>query len=74
MNKIWKDIGWVEFLRWSASKVPAGEMESSNSEVLIKFHDGSSAIIKSNYDQGWSEYTPGTGIEPPTVKIHEPEQ
>lgn len=68
-----RSITWSEFCTWVSGKKVIEEFSDryglDAEHVYLKFDDGSKAIITSNYDEGYSEITPGNGIEPPTVKV-----
>jgi hypothetical protein len=40
--------------------------------VYVNLKDGSRIRVESNYEEDWSDVTPGNGIEPPTC-CHETE-
>lgn len=40
--------------------------------VILTLKDGSELHFISEYDAGWSEYTPGDGIQPPSAKLYSP--
>jgi hypothetical protein len=70
-----REISWSEFCTWVVGKKVAKEIDdpfgNTKDRVILEFEDGSMAEIISNYEGPWSEYTPGNGIEPPTVQVSE---
>lgn len=67
----WRHVSWTEYCKWLTGKTVSKEEITSDNEVQITFSNGSQAIIESNYDYGYSDYTPGDGIQAPTVKIRD---
>jgi hypothetical protein len=47
------------------------QFEDGDGETVIDFLDGTRALVESEYDHGWSDLTPGDGIQPPSVSIWE---
>ena len=65
----WRNVSWTEYCQWLTGKLVVSETIDSDEAVIITFSDGSQAIIESNFDHGYSEYTPGFGLQPPSVRV-----
>ena len=61
---------WGELPAFIADKVVVAEQADveKNGTVKLTFACGCSVVVSSEYDDGYSEITPGAGIEPPTVE------
>ena len=74
MNKF---IAWEAFWVWAKGKdlkeIKQGYFNFDSTppkgSTLLIFTDGSEALIKSDYEEDWSEVTPGDGLQPPIVEI-----
>lgn len=45
---------------------------TESDKVILVLKDKSELHFISEYDAGYSEYTPGSGIEPPSAKLFKP--
>ena len=68
-------ITWKEFCTWVQGKTLDREVDEERENCAghvtrMHFHGDYLAIIESTCDMGYSELTPGSGIEPPTVQVN----
>jgi hypothetical protein len=65
----YRSVTWQEFCDWVQAKRVASTKSLSEGRVQIVFADGTEAIVASDYDEGYSEMTPGDGLQEPTVSV-----
>lgn len=71
-----RSLTWTEFCGWLAGKRVASEDVGDDAETVLRFEDGTMAIMSSAMTEGspyYSEATPGCSgsLTTPTVTVYE---
>lgn len=71
MADSWRDVDWATFCEWVSGRKVVETIDEYNGKTRLVFEDGTEAEVRSNYDGPYSDVTPGSGVECPTVRIKE---